>query len=557
MELQADQIPIDEGGPPPSRRWLPRRQTLGRIWRSSRPWIGPLLVAGLYAWFALHHLPGHRYQINPDGVGYISVARKYLGGHFADAVNAYWSPLYSWLLVPLLALGIEKLLAAKILGLLIGGATLAGLWRLMRVAAVQADVRTIACVAAIPLVVYAVYGVTTSDLLVACALIFYLASLANPANSGHWARGAWIGVAGGMAYLAKAYALPFVLGHFAIVRSIELIRPAPGERRSRLIMASLSTLAAMALIVGAWSAALTHKYGHFMTGSTGKYNLRIDAPGSPGQVMHWAGLLPPSDPHAVSVWDDITPHIDLLPAWDPLATPEDRQYLRTQVIRNYDRTIAILHRHTAWVYPLLLAAGLIAMSRADLRPRRPGLILAAAILVYPLGYFILHIEERFLTPLILLLLIAGMYAIGRAARKGLLNSWWRRSIAAAALGATFLSHPIDSLERAQGTGVNYVEAARQFDGILPVGARVASDRNWSSLLYLSFYQDWQYYGEPARRQPREQILADLESMGVEYFFSPRPATWLTHAGWTPVAPETQKPFHIYRSPALPDNDARR
>ncbi|MHC4720172.1 MAG: hypothetical protein ACYSYT_06835, partial [Planctomycetota bacterium] len=53
-------------------------------------------------------LVGHyRYQINPDGISYISVAQKYLAGDFAGAINGYWGPLYSWLLMPFLYFGIE------------------------------------------------------------------------------------------------------------------------------------------------------------------------------------------------------------------------------------------------------------------------------------------------------------------------------------------------------------------------------------------------------------------------------------------------------------------
>lgn len=546
MELQADEIAIMED-PQPSPERRPRWTTVKKVARRAVPWIGPLLIAVVYTWMALHHLPAHRYQINPDGVGYISVAQKYLDGHFADAVNAYWSPLFSWLLVPLLALGIDRLLAAKILGILIGGATLAGLWRLMRFAAVQADIRTIACLAAIPLLVDAVFIVTTSDLLLVCTLVFYLGSMVNPANSSHWLRGAWIGVAGGIAYLAKAYALPFVLGHFALVRLIELIRPAPGTQRIRLILGSITALAAMGLIVGAWSAALTQKYGQFMTGSTGKYNLRIDAPNSPNQVMHFAGYLPPSDPHAISAWDDVTPHIDLLPEWDPLATPEDREYLRKQIHRNYDQTIVLLHRHTEWVWPILLIAGLIALSRADLRPRRPGLVLAAAILIFPLGYFILHVERRFLTLMVLLLLVAGIYVIARASRKGLFSGWWRRSIAAALLGATFISHPLKSLEGSVDSGRNVAEWAQQIDGIIPAGATVASEQNWGVMLYLAFHQDWRYHGIPKRRQPRSEIISEVEALGVEYFvYWDRKRDWPARPGWTEIPNDTSVPIRIYR-----------
>ena len=45
-----------------------------------------------------------RYYIEPDGVSYIEIAHAYLRRDFAHAVNAYWSPLYSWLLALVLSL---------------------------------------------------------------------------------------------------------------------------------------------------------------------------------------------------------------------------------------------------------------------------------------------------------------------------------------------------------------------------------------------------------------------------------------------------------------------
>src|SRR5262252_9453801 len=65
---------------------------------------------------------GYRFQINPDGVSYISIAQGYLHGDFKHAVNGYWGPLLSWLLVPLLAVKIEPVLATKLLAVLMAGA---------------------------------------------------------------------------------------------------------------------------------------------------------------------------------------------------------------------------------------------------------------------------------------------------------------------------------------------------------------------------------------------------------------------------------------------------
>jgi len=44
------------------------------------------------------HASAGRQEIQPDGVSYLDVADKYLAADWHWAINAYWSPLYSWLL---------------------------------------------------------------------------------------------------------------------------------------------------------------------------------------------------------------------------------------------------------------------------------------------------------------------------------------------------------------------------------------------------------------------------------------------------------------------------
>src|SRR5215468_8991394 len=65
------------------------------------------LVASLWAvavLFGLSQAWAWRYYIEPDGVSYIEIAHAYIQRDFAHAVNAYWSPLYSWLLALVISL---------------------------------------------------------------------------------------------------------------------------------------------------------------------------------------------------------------------------------------------------------------------------------------------------------------------------------------------------------------------------------------------------------------------------------------------------------------------
>jgi hypothetical protein len=54
-------------------------------------WCGSIPLAALQAYL-------NRYVMNPDGLSYLDIASAYLAGDLRLAINAYWSPLYSWIL---------------------------------------------------------------------------------------------------------------------------------------------------------------------------------------------------------------------------------------------------------------------------------------------------------------------------------------------------------------------------------------------------------------------------------------------------------------------------
>lgn len=52
----------------------------------------------------LAHLIAFRNAANPAGISYLDIADAYRHGDFVNAINGYWSPLYSWLLAAAMAL---------------------------------------------------------------------------------------------------------------------------------------------------------------------------------------------------------------------------------------------------------------------------------------------------------------------------------------------------------------------------------------------------------------------------------------------------------------------
>jgi hypothetical protein len=55
-------------------------------------WLVAIALGGLYAWNA------HYYAVDSDGINYLDMGEAYLRGDWHMAINALWSPFYSWLL---------------------------------------------------------------------------------------------------------------------------------------------------------------------------------------------------------------------------------------------------------------------------------------------------------------------------------------------------------------------------------------------------------------------------------------------------------------------------
>src|SRR5262245_31136988 len=56
-------------------------------------------LGGLHTWAAIS-----RFSMNPDGIAYLDMADAYMRGDWRAAINPVWSPLYAWLLGPVMRL---------------------------------------------------------------------------------------------------------------------------------------------------------------------------------------------------------------------------------------------------------------------------------------------------------------------------------------------------------------------------------------------------------------------------------------------------------------------
>jgi hypothetical protein len=177
--------------------------------------LGPYLiylVARALLWPSLT-----RFEIGPDQISYINIASLWATGQTQEAVNGFWSPLTSWLMIPFIWMGATPWMAGKLSMVMVG---LFALWSALRLLQ-QFAVEWRLLIEILCALIVAVLAVRTSaDLLGAGLVMLYLSQVWRPDWSGLPRAGWWAGALGGLMYLSKNYLLFFFAAHFTVTMLI-------------------------------------------------------------------------------------------------------------------------------------------------------------------------------------------------------------------------------------------------------------------------------------------------------------------------------------------------
>jgi hypothetical protein len=494
-------------------------------------------------------LPGFHRHVTTDGISYLAVAEHYAAGSLTEAVNGYWSPLLSWLLAPVVAIGVPDLLAFKLLNLLIAIGVLWATRRLARgIGATESSVEVASWALALPLVA-AAYAVMSPDLLAVLPVLLYLELLVGLGRTSWWRTGALLGAAAGLAYLAKLFALPFVAVHLPLALALL------AWRRGAVPVLRAGGLAVLVggLIIGAWGGALTAKYGQPTLGTAASANLEFMAPGSPGAAPLWIGLLPPPHPEATSAWEDLPRSLELAeqtaasadgdPAFaDATDTPDGGLDPAGLLRRGIGQLGGLAGALLGWLPVVLLAAGLplaIRAARASPSPRRgkrhaaarptvlddpwPAVVVALAAAVWAGGVLLTYPQTRYLWAALLpaATLAAVTLDVWRIARPR--DS--RRELAAALLVLGLLPWAANELSREWRASDGGHRTAELLAAEVDLeNRRVASLTGWVRGVGTCHLAGCTYYGVPQSPPTPEGLREELDRYDIELViaFGPPP-----------------------------------
>ena len=482
-----------------------------------------------------------------DGVSYLSIAEHWANGRSDLAVNGFWSPLLSFLLVPAALVGAPMFLSGQILMGLIGLFALAMVKRLMRVLNYDTLVDDLLVIGAVPLVVYASISLLTPDLLMAALLLGYLSTMIDRRPMSPVRRGVIAGCWAGAAFLAKAYALPFVVAHLVLTVLVRLVRRSDlGQRRTVALVA----MGVTALWVLPWATVLSVDAGRPIVTTVGDYHVDVTSRGSSGNAFVWAGILPPTHEFAVSAWEDPSrlprsvdeAFVDLATDDDPEPTSsgagggavadeaavavETGPTVVERIENRARRTLGSLRVVTVagGLMGLTGVVGTLAMlwwlvSRRPRRPVRqaapdPFVDVVIAVTVYIGGLSLLVVETRYLWAPLLLTVPCAAWGLRRL-RARLPRIPLRAVAAVVALGS--VAGPAIGISRVLDKASRQDELRVALAPVLESGDRVVTSRSaLSTIPGICYLESCTYWGA-TQAETRNELEERLDRFGVDVY----------------------------------------
>ncbi|HHT9118147.1 MAG TPA: ArnT family glycosyltransferase [Candidatus Hypogeohydataceae bacterium YC38] len=482
------------------------------------------LVLIVYSLLGVFLLRYYQYQIDPDGVSYISIAQKYLRGDFGNAISGYWGPLFSWLLIPFLSLGLTPLFAVKLLSLIIGLLTIIGVRGLSYKFNIAEEIRVVILLAMVPIVLYFSLTMTTPDLLLACILIFYLAVIFEPSYPDRRRNGVLCGALGAVAYLCKSYGFPFFISHFLLCNAFHYLGTTT-EAKKKEVLRNLSWgLIVFFALSGVWVYLISSKYGEITFSKAGAYSWRLVGPDyfpwGASNVMRFQGFLKPPNETAVSAFEDPSYLVGLLRSWSPIESWESFKFELKFVAKNI---LGFIETYVSFSpFSVTIIVGYILFCAVPFSKifQSRELYPLATVILYSAGLTQFPINERFLWFVYILLILMGGHILNALLNHSFFNGT-RKRIALMFFALSFVIFPIRSLRGYKDTGKDIYNLSQTLKREYGIHGNIASNVCWLNTLHLVFHLNSKYYGIP-RRNVTGIDLTDLEDElkrnDIDYYF---------------------------------------
>ncbi|QQS34656.1 MAG: hypothetical protein IPM56_10305 [Ignavibacteriales bacterium] len=501
------------------------------------------LALFIYFTFGCLLVPFYRYSQRGDIVSYLSISEKYINGNLSDAINGVWSPLLSWLLIPVFWVNVEILLGFKILQLIIGLFILFTVSKYYKLFGSKNESSHYLLLATTSIIIYYfAFFLGSPDLLVAAFLLYYLYYSSKKEYLTSKAAGWVCGLVGAIAFYSKAFSLPFFVFHFALINAFYFYRFP--SHRSNIRKNYLQGFGLFILLCSIWIVLISLKYGYFTYSTAGGYNFNIIGPKYESvNTFRINSLYPPANATAVSYWEDPT----FLPVerWNPFVPISNLVYFVEHILNN----IVLMLYYIFLFSPFLLLLVIFKYNRK----LSPILVISlVSIITYSLGYIMLFIYERFIILIYLLVVVISFWLM-----INLIDSLKKSRLIKIILLSVFIIslvvRPIYSTIKYfdEGSDLNILAQYLELKKISGRYAGISNkplDFDWSNTIFLAYRTKSQFYGEINADQEIDRIYEELKKYDINYLFDWRTDAKIIHHNFEEVfelkfANKEENPFN--------------
>ncbi len=462
-----------------------------------------LLTFIIYTILFFFFLPFFKYQINPDGISIINIAKKYLTGNLKLAVNGYWSPLISFLLIPFLVVFKEGVISFKILSYFIGLFSIYSFDRFLKKSGLKSNYKKIFLIFIVPILTTHFTLITiTSDFITTTFFLFLLSFLVDENLFNNKYSFILLGFVGFLTYLAKTYGFFFFLGLLIILFFINLIK----KNFKNLKYLLLSGIVFI-ILSSIWIFIVSAKYGYSTVGTTGKFNYTVLTIDTLKLKEIYTHPLPPPDSLSTSFWDD--PSYVKHPEINIKMIIENLNYYLKIVSERTLRTLKLLLSFSLFL-PLFFILSIYLFIKKKKR-KNLLLIFSASILSF-IGYLPVEIERRYI--FINFYLIVSLYLI---VLENLKIKYYLKIASFVLISLSFLVMPVKELKSDLNSGKDFYNLSLELKD-LDISGNVASNSNRKNTTYLSYYLNLKYYGTFYYSDDENKFFEDLKRYRISYYF---------------------------------------
>jgi hypothetical protein len=459
-----------------------------------------------------------------DETAYYNISLKYRELHFREALNAYWSPLISWLMIPLTMIGAFAFSELMIIHFLCGYLLIYLTYKFSQRHQLDFWSEIIFLFSMLCLIIFFQLPMLWPDFLSATLFILFifLITSCRLKTSSNFYLPASVGAL--LCAFAKSFFIFYILAHLLLLLAIAFFNK---KNIPKLyIINIIRTLLIYVLGISIWAGLLSWKYDRFMINSSGTYNSNLMSP--EGYLKHYSetsGLLPPPDQYSVNHWVD--------PTYYPISKRkiiENESSIRYQwgIIQYNLKIVYYMFSYFSYLkIAVLFFIILLFLLRNKINQYTIFVYFFSSMLVMA-GYILVMIEERYLIGSQLLLYIAvfmAFYIFYKEKLSGFLQNKWVLSVSLILISISFLKNcPLQY--------ISWRENKIDFEKTVPLEKEIAElsflkgkrltngpfGKAISTLDYIAVRNNATVWGNTNKFTSENDQYLDLKNHAIDYYF---------------------------------------